>query len=167
MEKPQVDLILFADEEQRLTGLLERLCSEAKGRAAFLIDRNGRLVAASGETEGLDTTSLSSLVAGSIAATGSLAQLIGEVEFTGLFLGGEESHLYIAVVEERLILVVLFDRNTSVGLVRFRVTQIREEIGRALADFADQSLGSGASPTGVRAELAQITDEDIENLLSI
>lgn len=167
MEKSQVDLILFAEEERRLTQLLVQLCADAKGRAAFLIDRNGRLVAAAGATEGLDTTSLSSLVAGSIAATGSLAQLIGEAGFTGLFLGGEESHLYIAVVEERLILVVLFDRNTSVGLVRFRVAQIREEIGRALAEFADQSLGSGASSTEVRSELAQITDEDIENLLSI
>jgi predicted regulator of Ras-like GTPase activity (Roadblock/LC7/MglB family) len=167
VDKPQVDLILFADEEQRLISLLERLCADAKGRAVFLIDRNGRLVATAGSTAGLDTTSLSSLVAGSIAATGSLAQLIGETGFTGLFLGGEESHLYIAIVEERLIAAVLFDRTTSVGLVRFRVTQIREEIARALADFADPGLGAGPGATGARAELAQITDEDIENLLSI
>jgi predicted regulator of Ras-like GTPase activity (Roadblock/LC7/MglB family) len=162
------DLILFAEEEQRLVALLDRLCQEAKARAAFLIDRNGHLIAASGRAADLDTTSLASLAAGGMAATGGIAQLVGERGFSGLVLEGERSHLYIAIVRDDLILVVHFDRTSSVGLVRFRVKWASDEIGRAFAAMAEQSpTRTGPGPTDLQAQLAQITDEDIENLLSI
>jgi len=128
------DLFLFAEDEQRLAAMLTRLCADAKARAAFLVDQNGRLLAASGDSAGLDTTSLASLVAGSIAATGGLARLIGERAFSGLFHEGERSHLYVTVVSEGLILVVSFDRSSSAGLVRFRVRRASEEIGQVIKD---------------------------------
>jgi predicted regulator of Ras-like GTPase activity (Roadblock/LC7/MglB family) len=156
---PWRDLFLFAEDEQRLAAMLGRLCAEAKARAAFLVDQNGRLIAASGETSGLDTTSLASLVAGSIAATGGLARLVGERAFSGLFHEGERSHLYITSLREGVILVVSFDRNSSPGLVRFRVRRASEEIDQAFAEITGRVAGP-------QAELAQITDEDIENLLS-
>jgi predicted regulator of Ras-like GTPase activity (Roadblock/LC7/MglB family) len=162
------DLILFAEEEQRLVALLDRLCQEAKARAAFLIDRNGHLIAASGRAADLDTTSLASLAAGGMAATGGIAQLVGERGFSGLVLEGERSHLYIAIVRDDLILVVHFDRTSSVGLVRFRVRWASDEIGRAFAVMAEQSrTHADPGPTDLQNQLAQITDEDIENLLSI
>jgi hypothetical protein len=43
----------------------------------FIVDKNGQLIAASGETDNLDTTSLASLTAGNIAATGGMAKLLG------------------------------------------------------------------------------------------
>jgi predicted regulator of Ras-like GTPase activity (Roadblock/LC7/MglB family) len=161
------DLILLAEDVARLTGALGRLCEEAKGRAAFLVDPNGRLLADSGGTANLDTTSLASLVAGSMAATSSLAQLLGERGFSGLYLEGARAYLYLAVVEEGAILVVMFDGGSSLGLVRFRVKRAIDEVGRILADFAvrDQS-GKGPGPAGAATELAEITDEEIDNLLS-
>ncbi len=159
MDAPWGDLFLFAEDEQRLVAMLARLCKDAKARAAFLVDQNGRLLAESGDSAGLDTTSLASLVAGSIAATGGLARLIGERAFSGLFHEGERSHLYVTVLSEGLILVVSFDRSSSAGLVRFRVRRASEEIGQAFAEITGRVAG-------VQAELAQITDEDIENLLS-
>jgi predicted regulator of Ras-like GTPase activity (Roadblock/LC7/MglB family) len=159
VDGPWGDLFLFAEDEQRLAGLLAHLCKDAKARAAFLVDQGGRLLAASGEDAGLDTTSLGSLVAGSMAATEGLARLVGERAFSGLFHEGERSHLYVTVLGDGLILVVAFDRSSSAGLVRFRVRRASEEIGRA---FAEASGRAG----GPQAELAQITDEDIENLLS-
>ena len=159
MDTPWGDLFLFAEDEQRLVAMLGHLCQDAKARAAFLVDQNGRLIAASGDTTGLDTTALASLVAGGIAATGSLARLIGERAFSGLFHEGERSHLYITVLDEGLILVVSFDRSSSAGLVRFRVRRASEEIGQMFTEITGRVAGP-------RAELAQITDEDIENLLS-
>ena len=159
MNAPWGDLLLFAEDEQRLVAMLARLCDDAKARAAFLVDQNGRLLAASGDSAGVDTTSLASLVAGSIAATGGLARLIGERAFSGLFHEGERSHLYVTVLSEGLILVVSFDRSSSAGLVRFRVRRASEEIGQAFEEITGRVAGA-------QAELAQITDEDIENLLS-
>jgi predicted regulator of Ras-like GTPase activity (Roadblock/LC7/MglB family) len=159
VDTPWGDLFLFAEDEGRLVAMLSRLCEDAKARAAFLVDPNGRLIAASGDRAGLDTTALASLVAGSIAATGSLARLIGEHTFSGLFHEGERSHLYITVLEDGLILVVSFDRTSSAGLVRFRVKRASEEIGQVFAEITTRAAG-------FQSEIAQITDEDIENLLS-
>lgn len=159
MDTPWGDLFLFAADEERLAAMLGQLCEDAKARAAFLVDQNGRLIAASGDRAGLDTTALASLVAGSIAATGSLARLIGERAFSGLFHEGVRSHLYITVLQDGLILVVSFDRTSSAGLVRFRVKRASEEIGQVFAEIAGRVAG-------FQSEIAQITDEDIENLLS-
>jgi predicted regulator of Ras-like GTPase activity (Roadblock/LC7/MglB family) len=126
----------------------------------LLIDKNGSLLSSTGETEGFDTTSLASLTAGNIAATGGLASLIGEKEFSILFHEGERDNMHISVVENRLILVVIFDRRSSVGLVRLRVRRAGEELGRVLRAVDDAAEGEEEGG-GVIEEL---TEADIESL---
>jgi len=65
--------------------------------------------------------------------------------------------MHISVVGDRLILVVIFDRRSSVGLVRLRVRRASEELARILA-AAEESAGE---EEGVIEEL---TEEDIESL---
>ncbi len=159
------DLILYEEDERRLTAVLSRLCEESKSRAAFLIDKSGQLLASAGETASLDTTSLASLTAGNIAATGGLAQLLGQKEFSVLFHEGEKDNLHISVVAQRGILVVLFDRRTSLGLVRLRVKRAAEDIGQAFTEMAARSAQeAGKGQAAFQAQIAQITDEDIEDL---
>src|SRR5574337_1422007 len=86
------DLTLYEEDARRLAAVLERLCEDSKSRSAFLIDKAGQLIASAGETANVDTTSLASLTAGNIAATGGLAQLLGEKEFSVLFHEGEKDH---------------------------------------------------------------------------
>lgn len=159
------DLVLYEEDERHLVAVLQKLCEDSRSRAAFLIDKNGRLLAMAGETACVDTTSLAALTAGNIAATGGLAQLLGEKEFNVLFHEGQRDNLHISVVGQRLILIVLFDQRSSLGLVRLRVRRATEEIGQALAEMsrrAEQEAGRG--PTALQTEFAQITDEDIDNL---
>ena len=159
------DLMLYEEDARRLTAVLQRLCQDSKSRAVFLIDKAGQLIASAGETASIDTTSLASLTAGNIAATGGLAQLLGEKEFSVLFHEGEKDNLHISVVGQRGILVVLFDRRTSLGLVRLRVKRAAADIGQIFADMAvrtQQEAGRGRA--AFQAQFAQITDEDIDNL---
>jgi predicted regulator of Ras-like GTPase activity (Roadblock/LC7/MglB family) len=159
------NLVLYEEDERRLAAVLQKLWEESKSRAVFLIDKNGRLVTSAGETGGMDTTSLASLTAGNIAATGGLAQLLGEKEFSVLFHEGEKDHLHISVVAQRVILVVLFDHRSSLGLVRLRVKRAAEEIGHVLAEMAQRAeQEAGRGQTAFQATFAQITDEDIDNL---
>jgi predicted regulator of Ras-like GTPase activity (Roadblock/LC7/MglB family) len=121
------------------------------------------LISAVGETEHLDTTSLASLTAGNIAATGGLAKLIGEKEFSILFHEGEKDNLHISIVAGRVILVVIFDQRSSLGLVRLRVKKASDELGVVFEDLARKAQemeksGSNQSP------FAEITDDDIDNL---
>jgi predicted regulator of Ras-like GTPase activity (Roadblock/LC7/MglB family) len=125
------------------------------------VDRNGQLIAATGETEHLDTTSLASLTAGNIAATGGLAKLIGEKEFSILFHEGEKDNIHISIVAGRMILVVIFDHRSSLGLVRLRVRKASEELGQVFEDLVQKSTGSGGDKA---SPFAEISDDDIDNL---
>src|SRR5512146_1401111 len=155
----QGHFILHDREFQDFQIALKRLLANSYAKIVFLVDKNGSLLASAGETGDFDTTSLASLAAGNIAATGGLASLIGEKEFSILFHEGERDNMHISVIDNRLILVVIFDKRSSVGLVRLRVRKADEELTRIL--HAVDARKSGEEGGGVIEEL---TDADIETL---
>lgn len=83
---PQSAFIMYEEEYREITAILEKLLREANAKCVYLVDKDGQLISASGETKDIDSTSLASLTAGNIAATGGLAKLIGEKEFSILFM---------------------------------------------------------------------------------
>jgi len=96
---------------RRLAAAVEKLCQDAKARAVFLIEKSGQLITASASGP-VDTTSLASLAAGNIAASGGLAQLLGRGASTSCSRGRAEEPAPLGV-GERAILVVLFDRRST------------------------------------------------------
>ena len=118
-------------------------------------------MAASGEVENLDVTSLSSLIAGNIAAAGGIASLLSEKEFAGQFHEGERTKVVYTVVDGRLILVVLFDERSSLGLVRLRVKRAATELTTILGRMLEKSASASAPSV-----LDEITDDDIDNLFN-
>jgi predicted regulator of Ras-like GTPase activity (Roadblock/LC7/MglB family) len=162
MAGPQ--MIMYEKEFKLITTVIERLTREANAKVVFLVDKNGQLIASAGETRDLDTTSLASLTAGNIAATGGLAKLIGEKEFSILFHEGERDNLHISIVAQRVILVVIFDQRSSLGLVRLRVKKAGDELSEIfnslLMKVEQEQEAAAESP------FAEITDDDIDNLFS-
>jgi predicted regulator of Ras-like GTPase activity (Roadblock/LC7/MglB family) len=158
-------MVMYEEDLQEVNQVIGRLLKEANAKVIFLVDKNGQLLAGVGETESFDTTSLASLTAGNIAATGGLAKLIGEKEFSILFHEGEKDNLHISIVGGRVILVVLFDGRSSLGLVRLRVKKSSDE----LAEIFDRLLKKSEDKEkhGVSDfPFAEITDDDIDNLFS-
>ena len=156
-----MDLILYEEEIRQLEAVLQRLRHDSNARAVFLIDKNGQQMAADGDIDQFDTTSLASLTAGNVAATDSLAKLIGEREFSVLFHEGERDHIHISIVSKRAILLVIFDERSSLGLVRLRVKKAGEELAKVFEALAKKQAAPGAA-----SPFAEITDDDIDNLFS-
>ncbi len=159
-----VGLVMYDEEFQRISQILGRLRVDASAKIVFLVDKNGQQIAGSGEIEQVDTTSLASLTAGNVAATDGLAKLIGEKEFSILFHEGKKDNIHISIVGQRLILVVIFDERSSLGLVRLRVRKAAAEIERVLSQMMDKAREQGAEE--VASPFAEITDEDIDALFS-
>ncbi len=157
---PQSSFIMYDEEYREITAIIERLVREANAACVYLVDKDGQLIAASGDTRNIDATSLASLTAGNIAATGGLAKLIGEKEFSILFHEGERDNIHISVIGQRVILVVIFDKRSSLGLVRLRVKRASEELNRTIQKLLSRMEG-GAQKEKL---LQEITDEDIERL---
>lgn len=156
-------LVMYDEDYRKILAALERLVRDANAKGIFLVDKNGQLIAEAGEMRGIDTTSLASLTAGNIAATGGLAKLIGEDEFPVHFHQGVRDNLHITVVARRMILVVIFDERSSLGLVRLRVKKATAELARIFEDIqkkTERESRSAGSP------FAEITDDDIDNLFA-
>ena len=162
-----VDLIMYDEEFQKIKDVLSRLRMEANAKVVFLVDKNGQQIAAQGELESLDTTSLASLTAGNVAATDGLARLIGEREFSVLFHEGEKDNIHISIVAQRVILVVIFDERSSLGLVRLRVKKASKELDTVFEEIvAKVEQEKEALGTSFESPFAEITDDDIDALFS-
>jgi predicted regulator of Ras-like GTPase activity (Roadblock/LC7/MglB family) len=158
------DFILFDEEFRQIKDVIARLKADAQSKVVFIVDKNGQQIAAQGDMESLDTTSLASLTAGNVAATDGLARLIGEREFPVLFHEGERDNVYISVVSQRVILVVIFDERSSLGLVRLRVRKANAELER-IFEVIQQKVEAEKTRrlSGFESPFAEITDEDIDN----
>jgi predicted regulator of Ras-like GTPase activity (Roadblock/LC7/MglB family) len=111
-------------------------------------------VATVGEAPAFDATAFASLTAADFSANDQLARLIGERDFTTLFHQGERESMYLADVARRIILVVLFDNRTTLGLVRLKLKGVVDELSRVFEGvFARPSNGRGADP--IAASLAR------------
>jgi predicted regulator of Ras-like GTPase activity (Roadblock/LC7/MglB family) len=153
------ELVMYEEEFQQIQTVCARLHRESNSKAVLLIDKNGQLIAESGDTTALDTTSLSSLTAGNVAATGGIAKLLKEKEFTGQFHEGEHTNIHISLVAQRVILVILFDERSSLGLVRLRVRKASDELSKIF-----ESLMAKVQTPSAPSIFSEITDEDIDNL---
>jgi predicted regulator of Ras-like GTPase activity (Roadblock/LC7/MglB family) len=158
------DLVMYEDEFRKVDTELQKLLQQSNAKVVFLVDKNGQLIASAGETHDIDTTSLASLTAGNIAATGGIARLLGEKEFTILFHEGEKDNIHISLIGQRVILVVIFDSRSSLGLVRLRVKKATETLAKIFEDITqkvEKEKGEGKMEESLFAE---ISDEDIDNL---
>jgi predicted regulator of Ras-like GTPase activity (Roadblock/LC7/MglB family) len=154
-------MVMYEEEFNQIQGVVDRLVKEANAKVVFIVDKNGQLIAASGDTDNLDTTSLASLTAGNIAATGGMAKLLKENEFATQYHEGEKANIHIQLVGNRVILVVIFDSRSSLGLVRLRVRKASDELNGIFESLLHKVQGPGAD-----APFAEITDEDIDNLFN-
>jgi len=157
-------LVMYDEDYRKILAVIQRLVRDANAKGIFVVDRNGQLIAEAGEVRGIDTTSLASLTAGSIAATGGLAKIIGEEDFPVHFHQGQRDNLHITLVAKRIILVVVFDDRSSLGLVRLRVKKAGAELARIFEDLQKKAENPGAGAPA--SPFAEITDDDIDNLFS-
>ena len=153
--------VMFPEEQQQMTVVCGHLVRDANAKAVLLIGRDGQPIADSGDVDELDVTSLSSLTAGNVAATGGISKILREKDFTSQFHEGEKTHVHITLVAGRAILVVLFDQRSSLGLVRLRVRKATEEMARLFEQVARKA----ATQTGPSI-LNEITDADIDKLFN-
>ena len=156
-------LVMLDEDHKRILSIIQRLVRDANAKGIFIVDKAGQLVAEAGEMGSVDSTSLASLTAGCIAATSGLAKIVGEEEFPIHFHQGQRDNLHVTLVGERMILVVVFDERSSLGLVRLRVKKAGVELLKIFEEIRKKSempgsAGGGASP------FSEITDDDIDNL---
>ena len=155
-------LVMYEEEFHQINAVCDRLTKDANAKVVFLVDKNGQLISAAGQTQNIDTTSLASLTAGNVAAMGGLAKLIGENEFPNQFHEGAKR---VALHDHRR------DPRGAGGdlrqphLARPGPAARQEGVGRAHEDLRGAGEEDG-EPRRLGSPFAEISDDDIDNLFS-
>jgi predicted regulator of Ras-like GTPase activity (Roadblock/LC7/MglB family) len=160
---PESQFVMRKADFAAIQGVIDALLEGAAARGVFVVDRVGQLIRQTGTMGDLDTTSLASLTAGCVAASGGLAQLLGEEEFPTHFHQGERDSLHMTLVGGRGILIVIFDQHSSLGLVRLRAKNASAELASIFETIRKKCEAEGP---GDGTAFADITDKEIDNLFS-
>ncbi len=147
------------DDLNAITGSVSRFLAETGARSALIVDRSGQLISTVGEPLAFDPTTFATLTAADFSANDQLARLIGETDFTTLFHQGERESMYVADVARRLILVVLFDNRTPIGLVRLKMRPVVEELTLHLDRAFARSRATGTQQPNILAGAGDEIDE--------
>jgi predicted regulator of Ras-like GTPase activity (Roadblock/LC7/MglB family) len=129
----------------RLVGVLREpiqlFVRESRARIALLVSGAGQVLAQHGFARGFHVMNVASLAAATHASSRALAQLTGEERWEHLYHGGRERQLFLAPLRtpvEELILVVIFDADSSLGIVRLFYENLEREVS-ALPEFQQKS----------------------------
>ena len=150
------------DDFTSITESLKRFLGETRSLCALLVDRSGQLVTTVGDATGLDTTAFATLTAADYSANYQLAKLVGEEDFSSLFHQGEKESIYVADIARRLLLVIVFDSRTTVGLVRLRM---KDEIDE-LTLLVDRVFSRGRNGAAPAEHLLKGADDEIDKLFN-
>ena len=140
---------------------LQAFLRDANARCALLVDRTGQLVATVGETPQFDRMAFASLTAADFSANDQLAKMIGEAEFASLVHQGERESMFLADVAKRLILVVLFDQRTTLGLVKLKGKTAVEHLNKIFAAMFNRV---GAGPAAPAKGVLEGAEDEIDKL---
>jgi predicted regulator of Ras-like GTPase activity (Roadblock/LC7/MglB family) len=107
---------------------LELTLKHAGAATAVLVDTSGNAVTYAGEEPGFDLASFASLARGDYLATQEMAVLLGEESMQWVVHQGMDGGVVLVPLHPMLILAVVFDGRTTLGLVRHAMRKDRERL---------------------------------------
>jgi predicted regulator of Ras-like GTPase activity (Roadblock/LC7/MglB family) len=126
---------------------------DARVRVALVVDPSGQLLAQQGLTNGYEVANVASLAAAAHASARALAQLTAAERWNYLHQVGRERQLFLAPFKtpaEELILVAIFDDDSSLGLVLLYF----EDFARRVGDLPQfRTVDAGGSAETFEADL--------------
>ncbi len=155
---------IFEEDYWAISNALEDLLESCHARNVLLIDRTGQLIAQAGEPVEFDLVSFASLCAADFAANYQLAKLVGEKDFSTLYHQGARESMYLGKITQGVILVVLFDKRTTLGLVRLRVKRTVEVLEKIVAGLFDKLEYRNEELDSLDESFAEEAEAEIDNL---
>jgi predicted regulator of Ras-like GTPase activity (Roadblock/LC7/MglB family) len=158
----QENFIIYNEEYVLIKEILRKLKGNTNSKAVFITDSEGHCIASSGEMDDVNLNSISSLIAGSVAAINSIAQMLKIENFTAVLNESSKECLHISLINDRTMLVVIFDNSSNLGLVRFRVRSALEELVKVFMTINQKLKSTDKVPGGSPFE--GVSDEDIDRI---
>jgi len=114
-----------------IASVLSSLLERSNALTALLVTKEGISIAHAGDISYLNATAMAALVAGMFSATREVARMVGEKQFSMLLQQGENRHIHISLINEAVMMVLIFDDYQRIGLVRHEA----RSAGKILAEL--------------------------------
>lgn len=111
-------MIVGEEESLMIEKCIQRLMDETGATYSMLLDRAGQVLAWQGDAHQAEMMHLGALMAGTYASSREMARLLNEENFRVLVQEGMKEKIFTETVEDRWLLVVVFDHQAHLGLVK-------------------------------------------------
>jgi predicted regulator of Ras-like GTPase activity (Roadblock/LC7/MglB family) len=128
-----MDLVLSKEAVNSIIAIIDEDLLRAGADCVLLVDRSGNLIVNRGDPANLDVVALAALSAANFGATAEIAKLIGEDDFTLLFHKGKNENIHFTKVGKGFILITLFGKDVSLGVIRLKTAKVTEDLLPVLA----------------------------------
>ncbi len=120
---------LGQEQLEKIEAILEGDLISSGVHSALLIDMAGNIIAQhdNGKCDH-DVYSLAALASANFAAVDTMAKIVGEEEFSLLFHKGENENIHFSKVDNEFLLISIFGKDVSLGLLRLKVAEAIKKI---------------------------------------
>jgi predicted regulator of Ras-like GTPase activity (Roadblock/LC7/MglB family) len=126
------NLVVSETELEHIARILGRLNTDTSATHTILLDKSGQVVAAQGEPSERDLLALGALLAGAFSSSRQVAEILGEHDFRSILQQGVDESILTSLIGDHWLLVVIFEKQTHVGLVKILARKACEELERVL-----------------------------------
>ncbi len=138
---PEQGVSFTDDQLTRIEACLEHLLTKGKGMAVLFASAEGQPLGQVGRLSDKDRMALSTLAAGSFAATVAMAKLLGQAgAFEQLFFEGQEYSVCSSAVGDGFLLTIAFGGGAKPGLVRLLAQEATKEMLDIVREAQEQAL---------------------------
>jgi predicted regulator of Ras-like GTPase activity (Roadblock/LC7/MglB family) len=153
---------LFENDFRVIDETLNELIERTSAVSVHLVDRSGQLITSAGRVGDLDPTGFASLIAAEFTANAELALMLGDQGVDAVVSEGKSRSVYSCLLAQRVIMATVFDRRSTLGLVRFRANRAAHALDgvfRELLEKVGLAEGMVAEP-----EFAAVADQQVDAL---
>lgn len=155
-------LVVSESELGDIARVLGRLGQETSAGQVLLLDKSGQLISAQGNVGQRDTVALGALLAGAFSSSRQVAEILGERDFRDILQQGVHESINSTLIGDQWLLVVVFDRQTHVGLVKVLARRAVDELERVLERV--KSGGAQVKDRVVNVQFRNSVDSAIDAL---
>ena len=112
------NIVVSEGEIGNIARVLGRLILDTGASHVLLLDKSGQLISAQGQAGQRDLVALGALLAGAFASSRHVAEILGERDFRSILQQGVQESIYTSLVGEQWLLVVVFEKQAHIGLVK-------------------------------------------------
>ena len=126
------NIVVSEGEIGNIARVLGRLILDTDASHILLLDKSGQLISAQGQGGQRDIVALGALLAGAFASSRHVAEILGERDFRSILQQGVQESIFTWLVGEQWLLVVVFDKQAHIGLVKVLARKASEELEHTL-----------------------------------